>query len=383
MKAVLKDLFCKGRLMENKGDRQNKAEKKRRKEAIEKSVQMIYDKAEARIKEGCNAFQAEWQATLELMLLGMEKPLRDNPGQLHALQISGQEEWDFYVEVLVELDLPPDTCAVLITPSAAKDMPIPTPPEIEASGITPWQRDAYTLIISHCQDRETIMQVSLPGLESAGIDVFEDGKHLADYTYNSVEECLKDLSRTVWIYLKPKEDWTEDKMLRYTENWFSKIIHTHRIEEARIHQEWSYIHNPELLKSDPLETVFRVIKATIPKEYDSLDYAIEITNDLNRDMDTGEAVVTLDGVLHDRRAECQALFNRIVIEIDEQLNTLESIEGVKFPHRNLSDSKYSDAFEKTAREVYEIVTRRPCPEYVRLDDQDSLDLGDSDGITIW
>ena len=61
--------------MENKGDNHKKGEKKRRKEAIEKSVQMIYDKAEARIREGCNAFHAEWQATLELMLLGMEKAL--------------------------------------------------------------------------------------------------------------------------------------------------------------------------------------------------------------------------------------------------------------------------------------------------------------------
>ena len=125
-----------------------------------------------------------------------------------------------------------------------------------------------------------------------------------------------------------------------------------------------------------------MIKATIAKEYDSLDYAIEITNDLNRDMNTGGAVVTLAGILQEGRAECQALFNRIVIEIDEQLNTLESIEGVKFPHGNLSDPKYSHAFEKTASEVYEIVARRACPEQVRLDDQDSLDLGDSDGTTI-
>lgn len=59
------------------------------------------------------------------------------------------------------------------------------------------------------------IQVSLPGLEFAGIDVFEEGNHLADYTYNSREECLEDLSKTVWIYLEPKEDWTEDKIRYY------------------------------------------------------------------------------------------------------------------------------------------------------------------------
>jgi hypothetical protein len=40
-----------------------------------------------------------------------------------------------------------------------------------------------------------------------------------------------------------------------------------------------------------------VIQVTIPKEFVSLEKAIEITNDLNRDMDLGEAILTEAGIM--------------------------------------------------------------------------------------
>ena len=42
-------------------------------------------------------------------------------------------------------------------------------------------------------------------------------------------------------------------------------------------------------------SVFKVIEATIPKEYDSLEKAIEMVNDLNRDFGLGNPVITKDG----------------------------------------------------------------------------------------
>ena len=156
--------------------------------SLQKSAKAIFKKAEDREKAGENYFETGWQATLELMLLLMEEQLIENPGQLLPMQISGDDEWDFYLDVMEKLDLPPDTGAVLVTPSAFKDMKFPMQSEFEDSELAPWNRNAYSVIISNIRDHTVILQASLPGIEFAGIDIFENGKHFADYMYNTVEE---------------------------------------------------------------------------------------------------------------------------------------------------------------------------------------------------
>src|SRR5512139_4134866 len=84
----------------------------------------IVARAEARKGKGYDDFGIDWQACLELLLLMMERPFLDNPGQLLPMQIDGNEEWDFHAQTEIKLDLPPDTCAVLVTPSAFKEMPV-------------------------------------------------------------------------------------------------------------------------------------------------------------------------------------------------------------------------------------------------------------------
>ena len=111
------------------------AKNNRGQKSIEKSAKAIFEKAETREKAGRNSFEAGWQAALETMLLLMEKHLFENPGQLLPMQISGQEEWEFYFDVQEKLDLPPETCAVLITPTAFKDTPLPEPTGSEMIGL--------------------------------------------------------------------------------------------------------------------------------------------------------------------------------------------------------------------------------------------------------
>jgi hypothetical protein len=55
-------------------------------------------------------------------------------------------------------------------------MPLPLPPESERIATPPWERNAYSIIVSDCRDHPVIMQASLPGIESVGIDVFEEGR---------------------------------------------------------------------------------------------------------------------------------------------------------------------------------------------------------------
>jgi hypothetical protein len=79
------------------------------------------------------------------------------------MQISGDHEWEFYLDVMEKLDLPPDTGAVLVTPSAYKEMKIPGSQDFENSELAPWNRNAYSLILSDLKDHKVILQGSLPG----------------------------------------------------------------------------------------------------------------------------------------------------------------------------------------------------------------------------
>ena len=112
--------------------------------------------------------------------------------------------------------------------------------------------------------------------------------------------------------------------------------------------------------------MFKLIQATVPKEYETLERAIEITNDLSRDMDLGEPVVTKAGILRDDKDQCQALINRISVEIDTNLEMLSYQKDVKMPDRNIRNPDYNQFFDETARNIYEVITGRNCPESVTV-----------------
>lgn len=224
----------------------------------------------------------------------------------------------------------------------------------------------YSLIISHLRDQTLILQASLPGLEFAGIDIFEDGKHFADYMYNTVEECLKELSNIIWTYFRPKGEWSKDQIILYTENWYGKSAYGIEGPDMKFHTEYSYVHHSELIDLNPLDAVFKLIQATVPKEYETLDRAIEITNDINRDMDLGEPIVTKAGIMDDEQAQCQAMINRIAVEIDMKLDMLGFHKDIKVLGRNIQYPDYTRVFDETAKRIYAVITGRSCPDSVKV-----------------
>ena len=334
-------------------------ETKKHTKSFQESAEEIFEKAEAWETAGQDPLLAHWQASLEILLLACEEALR--PGRLLPMGIDGEKEWDFYLDVLEKLDLPPEICELLITPSAARAMPIPLGLELDSRALP--EKDSFSMIISDCRDHKTIMQVSLPGVMSVGIDVFEHGAQLASYNYNTIEECLTDLTRVTWVYFNPGENWKQDEINRYTENWFEKSREIN-LEKATIHRDFSYVHRPELLGLAPLEAAFKAIAATVPKKYDSLEKAIESANAMNEDFELGEPVITVQGILEDNKPECQALIRWIGAEMDMLLETMDDLDGVPMLDRTIPG--YRGQFEGIARGIYERVTGRPCPESVAL-----------------
>ena len=70
-----------------------------RRKSMQKSAKAIFKKAEDREKAGGDHFKTVWQATLEIMLLMTEQQLIENPGQLLPMQIGGDDEWDFFLNI--------------------------------------------------------------------------------------------------------------------------------------------------------------------------------------------------------------------------------------------------------------------------------------------
>ena len=338
----------------------NEKEQERLQE-LEYKVRAIQARAHKREKAGRDSTEVAWQATLEMMLLLMDMTLQNRAGQLLPVQIANEEEAAFYAEILEKVDLPPDTNAVLYTPTAFKNMPFPRDVEAEVNGISPWQRNAYTIIISDTRDHDVVIQVSLPGLEYSGIDVFDDGVHIANYNYHTVNECVTELSGIVWNYFEPRDKWTDDQIVQYTEAWFSKNLDTD-LENVPLHQKYSYVHNPEVLKMTPSDSVFKLVTATVPKEYDSLEEFIGITNELNEEWEFGNPVVSLDGINQGKESECKALLDRITVEIDQSIDKLRYVEGVKLP--NPHEDKYKRAFLKAAKLIYLEMTGQRFPETI-------------------
>ena len=334
---------------------------KNRKKSIEQSTKEIFHKADVRENAGRDPFNAGWQAILEIMLLIMEKNILEQPGQLLTMQVDNQDEWEFYLNLKEKLDLPPETCAVLMTPSALRNIPILETEGVEYSGPKPMERDAYSLILSDLEDHKTIMQAALPGIEHAGIDVFEDGNHLAAYSYNTIEECVDDLTKITWIHFNSEGKWTDELINRYTENWYSKCLEMD-LESSMVHEEFSYLHNPELLNLTPLESVFRAMAKVVPKEYEDFQEMIDTTNEMNRDFGFDKLDITKEGILKDNEPECRALLDRIELDMDMALDGLEHFEGVKFSQQDRKAPEYKQFFNETEMKIYEVMTGRPYPK---------------------
>ena len=330
-------------------------------ESIEKSVEAIYDKADKWEGEGKNAFEAWWQATLEIMLLLVDRYISERPGQLVAMEIENQDEWEFYLDIKKKLDLPPETCAVLITPSAFKKMPTMDIPGIDDFGPKAWERNAYSLIISDLEDRTKILQAALPGIKNPGIDVFDDGNQLVDYTYNTIDECIDDLTKSTWIHFNPEGTWTDELIIRYTENWFAKSMEID-LQSSEIHEEFSYLHHPELLNLSPFEAVFRAVGEVMPKEFGDLQSIVDAGNVSNQDFELGQPVMTKKGILENNEPEYRALLDYMKMEIESLLENLEYIDGVKFPLENRNTPEYRNLFDETAMKFYEAITERPYPQ---------------------
>lgn len=325
----------------------------------------IISRLENRKKQGADESEADWQASLELMMAIFSGKLKEYSGRVFPISLD-DDEWEFYIDIITKIDLPPDICALLSTPSFVKIFS----DEINFSNLqinkVLSSNNSFNLIISHCSNTEKIIQVALPGLNSIGIDVYEDGNHFINYSYKTIDECLSELSKIVWSVFKPEEKWHQDAIIKYTENWFSKSIYYFGLKDIPIHSKYSYVHNPKLVGLLDWDAVFKVVENTIPKNYDNLEEAVNDVNDLNQEKEDF-VLISKEGIKSQRLPDIQELFSWIVVSIDMHIDLVNEINSIRFKSPAKQYPDYNKKFKLAAQNIYEKITGDVCPVNLSID----------------
>lgn len=150
-----------------------------------------------RLEAGADPKVAGWQCFLEGMLVRLEEFLA--PGRLVTFQSLTPEENAFFTEMGRSFELPPDVCAVFIPPSVLQGMLFAM-----ESGPAPARMlsDTGIVLASRCRDYSIVLNTlfAMPPF-AAGIDVYEEGRLLAGYSYRTIAECRENLPRVIRTYL--------------------------------------------------------------------------------------------------------------------------------------------------------------------------------------
>jgi len=128
------------------------------------------------------------------------------PGRLVTFQQITPEESDFYQMLIGSIRIPESVCAVFIPPSVVQAAMWSDSSDSIATGkaglygISP---DAGAVVAQRCGSLQTIVNAlfAFPPLHP-GIDVYDDGKLLAGYTYQDQQACADELTDILSIYLK-------------------------------------------------------------------------------------------------------------------------------------------------------------------------------------
>jgi hypothetical protein len=153
-----------------------------------------------RVQAGADPAVAGWQRFLEGMLIRLEDYLR--PGSLVTFQSLAPDEKVFFEKLSKAVAIPPNVSAVFIPPSVRQGMMF-NPDSGPAPARIP--NDSGILLAIRQRDYAIVLNTffALPPY-AAGIDVYEEGRLLAGYSYATVTECRDNLGHVMRTYLNSR-----------------------------------------------------------------------------------------------------------------------------------------------------------------------------------
>ena len=168
----------------------------------------IVDVIENRSPAGRNDSVQGWHNLLKKILSQMAPYLRD--GHLITFRRITDQEAVFFEQLRLKLTVPPSVTSIYLPPSvryqmlynrpAGEPQPIPEHPPDNPP-------DDGILLACRSADFNVVINALMakPPFTPA-IDVYDNGQLLAGYVYNSIDECISNLSRVLQIHLQSGPD---------------------------------------------------------------------------------------------------------------------------------------------------------------------------------
>jgi len=146
---------------------------------------------------------ADWYRDLKQQLTSLEPYLK--AGRIVTFQNIAPEEKAFFEEMVGIIRVPEAVCAVFIPPSIVQQAMWPGAGERqsdETTGLYSISPDAGAVAAQRCGSSSTIVNAlfAFPPL-TPGVDVYEEGRLLAGYTFKDHRECANGLSDILNTYL--------------------------------------------------------------------------------------------------------------------------------------------------------------------------------------
>ena len=145
---------------------------------------------------------SSWQNYLADMLTRMDEYLM--PGSLVTFERMQPEERRFFESLHTQVVVPDAAAAIFMPPSVIRQMMAAHP---NAAGGEAFRKptDAGIVLAARKGDYRVILNAvfALAPFMPA-IDVYESGGLLAGYMYQTIDECLRELTQVMGIYLSPR-----------------------------------------------------------------------------------------------------------------------------------------------------------------------------------
>ncbi len=283
------------------------------------------------ISEGKDPRSAHWQGGLEA-ILNVLSPYMD-PGKLALVQDLAKEELPIFNNALEVVDLSPNLFAVFLPPSIANTM---TPPESapELDRIEKGKASYKILIARPGKDQRILCAEISEQAKKPGIDIFESGALLGTYDFDTQQECLAELTKTIRVHIWEKGPWRQDDYKKYTINWFEKIL-TLRKGTVSVEESCTFLHSPTLIKGNRVDALFMLIFEILHQYFSDPDHPFRA--DLASIQQTEDKDV--------RSAQLNELAERNMLEL---LSLIRNFKLVKFDEfSNTENERFKKEFART------------------------------------
>lgn len=287
------------------------------------------------IDEGKDPRSAHWQGGLEAILKVLS-PYMD-PGKLIFVQPLKKEDLPVFNTALEVVDLSPNLIAAFLPPSIADTM---APPESapELHRIDKGKSSYKILIARPGKDQRIICAEISEQAKKPGIDIFESGALLGTYDFDTQQECMAELTKTIRVHIWEKGKWSQGDYKKYTINWFEKILAL-RKGMICVEENCSFLHSPTLIKSNRVDALFTLIFEILHKGFSDPDNQfraniLSIQHTKDKDL---------------RTAQLNELAERNVLELLSLMRDLEIVKFAEFS--NKENEHFKKEFAGTIQQI--------------------------------